>query len=510
MELELKKERYSCYRPGAVSVSTDEETAETIVPDYCPDIARIADACACLFVRGRSVSEGKLTVTGSVRVTLLYIAEGSQGLRSLEYTIPVEKTEKLPEGCERAAVEGRICSVDVRALNPRKLFTRLELEWRATPYCRMTMTTCGEIAERQEYSVQTLSEKHDVSLIRAVSDKDFVFSDEFSLPGGSESIADILCSRIKARITEAKSVGSKAVIKGTACISLLYASPDGKLCSYAEELPFSQILDGAAIEESENYSVSASLDLSGCEIHTTSEGGEGRGVSVKLFMNAFVVLRSTETVECIIDLYSTAYELDAKTECVELWQEPEAQHITQNVREQLETGMEVRSVLSTDVCFGSPCVVKNGAQAAVSVAATLSALYMDESGSVFSVKRRLDVTANADVGEGAQVSVEDVCAGDISANINSLGIELRFPAEFTVVSLSAPQCRCLASLTAAPLGSEGGGEPSLVLRALGESESLWDVAKQYRTTVEEILSANELTDGAVPEIGSMLLIPRKR
>ena len=41
MELELKKECLDTYELGEPQTLTQEETAETIVPDYCPDIARI-------------------------------------------------------------------------------------------------------------------------------------------------------------------------------------------------------------------------------------------------------------------------------------------------------------------------------------------------------------------------------------------------------------------------------------------------------------------------------------
>jgi len=38
MELELKKECLDTYELGEPQTLTQEETAETIVPDYCPDI----------------------------------------------------------------------------------------------------------------------------------------------------------------------------------------------------------------------------------------------------------------------------------------------------------------------------------------------------------------------------------------------------------------------------------------------------------------------------------------
>ena len=53
MELELCKETYSCYEALPPLVETREQSTETIVPDYCPDIARIVEGSGCLFVRSR-------------------------------------------------------------------------------------------------------------------------------------------------------------------------------------------------------------------------------------------------------------------------------------------------------------------------------------------------------------------------------------------------------------------------------------------------------------------------
>ena len=507
MELELQKERFEGYRPGTPLTLTDEETAETIVPDYSPDIARIVDVSACMLLRARTIADGKLTASGSVKLTLLYMAEDTSGLRALEYSVPFEQSANLPSGCENAAVEGRVCDVEARLLNPRKLFTRLTIEWKVTPYCHGALTTCGEIADREQYAIQTLCERHEVSLIRFVGDKDFVFAEELTLPGGRDAIGELLCPRVRLRVTEAKSLGSKIVLKGVACLSLLYATEEGKLCSYSEELPFSQILDGSSEDGGDN-SVSAVLNLSGSEIHTDGENGDGRTVSVKLFLNAFVVLRGTETVCCITDLYSTSYDLDAQLETVELRQEPEIATVTQSVREQLDTGTEVKCVLSADVCFGSVGIRQNGSQASLRAAATVSVLYLDESDVPLSMERRVEVAAEAAIDGEAQVTVETVCAGDITANINANGVELRFPTEFTLVSIASVSCPCLASLSAEV--SEASETPSLVLRALEEGESLWDLAKQYRTTAEDILAANELTESAAIEAGRMLLIPRAR
>ena len=65
MELELCKETYSCYEALPPLVETREQSTETIVPDYCPDIARIVEGSGCLFVRSREIADGRVSVSGS-------------------------------------------------------------------------------------------------------------------------------------------------------------------------------------------------------------------------------------------------------------------------------------------------------------------------------------------------------------------------------------------------------------------------------------------------------------
>ena len=53
MELELKKACFDAYEAAGELTLTQEETAETIVPDYCPDIARIIETTGKVFLHSR-------------------------------------------------------------------------------------------------------------------------------------------------------------------------------------------------------------------------------------------------------------------------------------------------------------------------------------------------------------------------------------------------------------------------------------------------------------------------
>ena len=226
MELELCKETYSCYEAMPPLVEAREQSTETIVPDYCPDIARIVEGSGCLFVRSREIADGRVSVSGSLRMTLLYIADGSGGLKSFSYTLPVEETldGRLREGCTEASVSGCVSALEVRALNPRKIMTRAAVELTVTPYCAAQLTACGDVTQRAENGIETLCETQEVSIIKALRSKDFVFSDDLVLSSSKEPAAELLRESASVRTTECRLIGGKIILKGVVCVEVLYLS----------------------------------------------------------------------------------------------------------------------------------------------------------------------------------------------------------------------------------------------------------------------------------------------
>ena len=291
------------------------------MPDYLPDIARIVDASGCLFLRSREIADGKAQVSGMVRMTLLYVAEDAQGMKSFEYTLPLDETieGRALSGSADSCLDGRLCSCEVRMLNPRKVFTRVNVELTLTPYVPASLSVCSGVKEQEAYKIETLCEKKDIGIIRAIREKDFTFSDEVLLSGTKEPIQELLRTKCALRVTDCKSIGNKIVLKGVARLDAIYLDESGNLASMSSELPFSQILDGLAEDEGET-TVRASLRLTGAEIHVGSESepDNNRAISLRLYISAFTAVREVKSVCCVADLYSTAYDLTAKTETVEL------------------------------------------------------------------------------------------------------------------------------------------------------------------------------------------------
>ncbi len=76
MDMELRRVTLEGYRSVAHAMFSQEETLESIVPDACPDIARIVSASGKVFLKDKELGEGTLRLNGTAKVTVLYIPEG--------------------------------------------------------------------------------------------------------------------------------------------------------------------------------------------------------------------------------------------------------------------------------------------------------------------------------------------------------------------------------------------------------------------------------------------------
>lgn len=504
MELELLKEHFPCYDALPELTQSCEVSAETIVPDYCPDILRIVDASGCLLLRESDTAEGRTAVSGTVRVTVLYLAEGERRVRALQCTLPVEATfDAPPEGRWTAArLEGQLDACEVRMLNPRKLRASAALTLTLTPYAQTVAHVCTGVADAPAHGVQTLLRTQETALICAVREKEFTFTDELSLPGMRAPAQELLRHSVHARLTESRCIGGKLIVKGVVCAELLYLNESERVESFSAQLPFSQVLDGL----DNDADAQASVRLTDSTVQLCGGTDEGRGFTVTAGLHISTVLRCTQRLQCLADLYSTCCELDARSEPVTLPLPPQRSTRSTAVRETVETGSEVRSVLACTVVF-SPVRVQRE-DGLVQTSAQVKLLYEDEDGALLTAQRRIELSAQAELPPGGSVRARAVCADEPVCVPAAGGAELRFSVEFRLELFAVQQMQCLTALYAEPRAADA-DEPSLTLRA-PDGQSLWQLAKACRTTVPAILEANELAAESDADAHTLLLIPRRR
>ena len=124
MELGLQFTDLTCWEKTGHAAVSHEETMETAIAEYCPDMTRIVTACGQLYIREKTASEERVTVSGTVRVTVLYTSEESTGLRSLTVSVPFSCAAEDQELASAQLIwaTGRLLLVEAQAVTARKLY----------------------------------------------------------------------------------------------------------------------------------------------------------------------------------------------------------------------------------------------------------------------------------------------------------------------------------------------------------------------------------------------------
>ncbi len=498
MELGLKMEEISCCATVGNLVVSHEESLETSIPEYCPDIARIVDTAGQLRIREKSLTEGCLRISGDVRVTVLYTSEEGPGLRSLVLTVPFSCRTEEPrlQGCRNVSVWGRLPLLEAKSLTSRKLYIRVIPEFIVEGIrCARQTLCCG--AEDNDAALQMRSESAQLTLLTSVLEREFNFSQE-CVPDGDVP-EDLLLDRCCLQVTDCQRIGRKLIVKGEAHLSALYRTQAQSLCTYDTVLPFSQILDGMDLPEDAVYR----SDVWTADSHirlTRTDGSVGFGVSLRI--GVMVKIYELRTVTYLCDLYSTRYETDVHRQAMVLTAADPAESTVQEADEQLEFGREVPFVCLTGTECSAVSEEPDGEHKVLRTNLRLKILYLDESGAPVSAERTAEVTAQITDASGI---VRAVC-GNGTVHMAGNSCQVHVPVVFTVEREKPWE---ISGMTAVEMTEpEEGPHPSVILRRVGAQETLWDVAKAYRTDPALILQANDLKEEPLPE--GMILIPKMR
>ncbi len=505
--MEFERDTIINYETAAEVTLCQEETLESIVPDACPDILRIVDVCGQATVSGKQAREGAAQVTGMVRASILYQPEGGGGLRRMEVGLPFTCQAEAPGLTERGTVlaSPRLRGAEARALNPRKVLLRVDLAVDITACQPVERPVCIGVKDSGEEGLCQRQFRGENYQLCAVQEKPFTFSDQVRLQGTGESPM-LLAVRAQPVCTESKLIGSKLIFKGMVELYLLLQEAGGGLSASHESLPFSQIIEVAGAGEEGECQVEVEVASLQCD----QLPGDGREMDVNLELLAQAQVYCRRPVTLLQDLYSTSSLMEVERENQRLCRLTEQSVRPQAVRELLETGELVRSVVDARLTLGQVRRNREGKELVLTTEGCVTVLYLDENELVQCVRRSLPVTCRLECPEGARCSCTCVCPGEVFAAPAAGGVEVRFTVEFHCLATETAEVPTVTSAQLGEARNAGEGQrPSVVLRMPSPGEELWDIAKAHGTTMEQILQANELEEDCLPT-GRMLLIPSTR
>ena len=212
-----------------------------------------------LIIREKLLNEERCTISGSVKVTILYTSEEVVGLRSLTMSVPFSCVldDRALDRCGTVCVDGRVLLAEARAVTSRKVYIKVLPEITVVGYRSVKRRLCCSVQE--ESSIRKRCCNSNVCLLTAISEKGFSFTNDVILENGALP-EDILMHRMRPAILSTLRLGNKLMVKGELWFWALYRGEDQTLHQHDAVVPFSQILDVAELPEEAEYQLSPQLE----------------------------------------------------------------------------------------------------------------------------------------------------------------------------------------------------------------------------------------------------------
>ena len=497
MEIGLQKADTAFLRKRETGGVTFEAESETVVPDVMPDVGEIIYASGIPLLRSKTISDGKITVTGSIQAQLLYVPETDTGINKLELEIPfryVSEAEVFEDS--QITVVVRLAYVDARALNPRKLSVRCELCAELSVYDTDRLELGAVLLPEAGSEICTKQETVTAELVSGVYEKSFIVTDSYPISGALTETVELLGKSVKLNGEDVKYVGTKMIVKGLIQTELIWQTEESEISTSSFSSGFSQILE---IGELEEPSADVSLLLSGAYFELSSASGSCT-VTAELHVLAQVVCTQRKAISYISDVYSNRFPLQT------YYGEPQTLSSSgyelrrDSMRGVLDTPWPVREIVSVSESAGLWSAAENGYSCPINV----RLLLRSEDGALHGLVRSFAAKWEVPLCDDISETIGSVVCEELTAVPTTDGVEIRI--------LAAAKFRQSICKSITPLQSVEADEseridlsafPSVTVLPCRDGD-LWTLAKRYHSTVELIEEVNR-ENGT-----SVLLIQRAR
>lgn len=510
MDLSVKRDTVRIHEPVFENTADHPIESDVMLPDYCPDIARILKTEAKAVVDTKTLEGDRLNVDGTLNVKIIYIPDNSSSIRCFTYESAYNHSFDIGDVCQNAMtqVKVKIDYANCRPIGPRRMQIKASISVYAKIWCEKEEEF---ISDCEDDRVEMLRRQIKANNLIGMTEKPFKVEDELEVGYGKPAVASIIRTDATAVVQDYKVISNKIITKGELLLHTLYSPDmsDNKLETMDHTLALSQIIDLEDVDEDSICSVNfAVLDL---KMEAVADGdGENRKLSVDATINAQASASQMKDFSVISDAYSPVYEMDIKMEPMGIEYVSDIIKSSETVRLSVDTDGTLASI--TD-CTAKPEITgvkANGKNLVISGNMNVSAMASDDMGGPVCIDKAQPFTLTEEMREPCESMRCDpeIIVLSTAFSLNAGQIELRTDCLVSAVVYGTSNENVASEMMLDETRPKENKQKTLTLYFADKGEGLWDIAKRYNTSMDAIRAENNLEVDTLPE-RSMLLIPKK-
>ena len=489
------------------------------VPDVKPDIDQIITGQGEIKISDIKAMNGKLLVKGALGFNVLYLCDGdARPIHNIAGEIPFDEVINMDISCsdDDPIVKWELEDLTTGLINSRKLSVKSIVRL----YVAVEELYDEETAVMVEGSedVQYINKKIEVTNV-AINKRDtFRIKDEIMLPTNKGNISSLLFSDVGLSNVEVRLLDDKFTIKGELPVFIFYTTEDEEnpMEYFETEVPFSGTIDCNGCTEDMIEDITFSIASKSLEVKPDADG-ETRILDLEVILDLGIKVYETCEPEILCDIYSPLKEITPIIRNADYENLVIKNNSKYRIADRIRVTDDQPRILQ--ICHASgdiqiDDVVAEGTELQVDGVIGVNILYISEDdrrpmNSMKGILPFSQVIELKGMKPGSNYEVKP-CIDQLSVMmLDSEEIEVKATINLNTIVFDVITEPIITDVVVNDLDLEKlQAMPGIIGYIVKRNDSLWNIAKKYYTTVDNIMMVNELEDDRIKE-GDKLIIMKK-
>lgn len=477
-----------------------------VVPDIKPDILNTIRTNGTVCIYKKEIMDGKVKLDGCINVYIMYLADDEESsIRSLNTTLEFSKIIDFDAVKMGMILEDKVTlkTIECRVLNGRKV------------NIKSIMDVELKILSNEEVEfVKGIEEVKDVEVLDNTLRLNSLLGSGFTKVYAKDTIVidsvDNLAEIMKVDITiinqETKISYNKVLVKADACVKMLYRTEDNRICSTSNLIPVMGFIDMADVSDENLCDVRYEIK----NLLVKPNNVEEHSIYVEVELEVSCNIYQEKEVSIIEDLYSPTVDLVYKQRKIKAMSQKTLIKDLCSIREkQVISQIGNRRIYDVDI---KPRILNQTALTnKIMYEGEIELNFLFDSDNSHKIDAKnviLPFTFNMSY-EGIMPSSEIETNIEVTLQDFTLmpdeSIDIKIDLEFLANLANNQNISVIQEINIDENRSRE--RYSLIIYFVKSGDTLWNIAKRFRSTVSNIVAINGIEDENKINVGQQLFIP---
>lgn len=476
---------------------------DVIVNDVKPDVLKIINTNGIICVQKREVLSGKVKLEGYINTYIIYLADDEMGsIRTINTMLDFSSTIDVETCNEDYILEEtlNIKGFETRVVNSRKIHVKAFIDADLKLYLNEEVKTIVDI--QNDGSLQMLNTSRNFMSLIGENTGKCMLKDTINV---EDDLAEIMSVKFTLVDMETKTSYNKVLIKGTANAQVMYLTEDNKISNVMGQIPVMGFVDMPNIADTSPECI-AKIKLRNLKVEPNDM--EEHSILVEAELDLLCRAYENKQLNIIEDMYSLCDNVELKRSNVRAVTEQSRVRDTFKVKQVFtESELLYGRILGVNLV---PVIentdVKEGR---INYTGKVNAeFFVNHEDNIvthnYEIPFEFDLTSDQ-IRRNTQVETQINVINHKTYNTDD-GVVLEAEVEIIALLQNSEELDLIQDIDITE--DTNPNMYSMVIYFVKPGDTLWKIAKQFKSKVEDIARINQIEDENKIYVGQQLYIPK--